>query len=92
MLRAKDKENLVRKQVLLSVDNIEKLEALAASNKISVAEVVRNAIDSYSPDDIPQSDLMELVSGRVQEALEDTTRTRKRLNKLLKKLDMQESE
>ena len=90
MLQAK--ENLVRKQVLLSVNNIEKLEILASSNNTSVAEVVRNAIDNYSPDDAPQSDLMELVSTRLEEALIDTGKTRRRLSKLLKKLDMQEAD
>lgn len=87
MRASPQKENLVRKQVMLSTNNIEKLEAIAASNSSSVAEVVRLAIDNYSPDEQQDSDLMELVAARLEEAVNDTANTRKRLNKALAALD-----
>ena len=44
------KDKLIRKQFMLSVNNIEKLEAIASRTSSSVSEVVRTAIDNYSPD------------------------------------------
>ena len=83
-------ENLIRKQIMLSTDNIAKLEAIADNGKSSVAEVVRNAIDSFNPDsDIMNSEtneLMELVSIKLKEAIGDTQKTRKRLNTTLKRI------
>ena len=84
------KENLVRKQVMLSLGNIEKLEAIASSNSSSVAEVVRLAIDNYSPYEQQDSDLMELVAARLEEAVKDTAKTRKRLSKALTALDLED--
>ncbi len=82
-------KNLVRKQLMLSNSNIEKLERIAKEQELSVASVVRTAIDSFNPDsvDIEGSELMELVSVRLKEAIADTAQTRKRLDKTLKKLE-----
>lgn len=82
--------NLIRKQVLLSTDNIEKLETIASKGKSSVAEVVRNAIDYFDPDgDTPaeSNELLEVTSKKLKEAIDDTQRTRRRLNKTLKKIE-----
>ncbi|MCU7890787.1 MAG: hypothetical protein KZQ78_03880 [Candidatus Thiodiazotropha sp. (ex Ustalcina ferruginea)] len=83
-------ENLIRKQIMLSADNIEKLDQLSKVRGTSAAEIVRLSIDSYDPDsnDIEESELMELVSERLQEAIHETAKTRKRLNKALKTLKL----
>ncbi len=46
-------------------------------------------IDSFNPDDtdLETSELMELVSSRLKEAIEDTANTRKRLDKTLTSLE-----
>jgi hypothetical protein len=87
-------ENLVRKQYLISPKQVKKLETLAKKQKTSAAEVVRKAIDAFNPDvpvDMQESELLELVSTRVQEAIADTQQTRKRLNKILQELTAEDS-
>ncbi len=42
--------NLVRKQVMLSVDNVHKLERMAIARGSSVAEAIRVAVNAYNPD------------------------------------------
>lgn len=82
-------ENLVRKQYLISPKQVKKLELLAKKQKKSAAELVRNAIDAFNPDlpvDMNESELFDLVSARVKEAVADTMETRKRLNKTLQEL------
>ena len=82
-------ENLVRKQLMLSNTNVKKLEKIATDKKLSVSSVVRSAIDSFNPDgaDLVASELMELVSSKLKEAIEDTANTRKRLDKTLTVLE-----
>lgn len=79
-------ENLVRKQYLIAPHQIEKLKVLAKKQKTSAAEVVRMAIDAFNPDvpaEMNESELFDLVSARVKEAIADTEATRKRLKKTL---------
>ncbi len=79
-------ENLVRKQYLIAPRQINKLKVLAKKQNTSAAEVVRMAIDAFNPDipaDLNESELFDLVSARVKEAITDTVTTRKRLNKTL---------
>ena len=79
-------ENLVRKQYLIAPRQIEKLQVLAKKQKTSAAEIVRMAIDAFNPDvpaELNESELFDLVSARVKEAIADTAATRKRLNKTL---------
>jgi hypothetical protein len=82
-------EKLVRKQFLISPAQVKKIEFLAKKKNTSAAEMVRNAIAAYNPDipiDIEESELLELVSARIKEAIIDTRNTRKHLDKTLKKL------
>ncbi len=44
--------NLVRKQIMLSVDNVHKLKRMAVARGSSVAEVIRVAVDTYNNRDI----------------------------------------
>ncbi len=79
-------ENLVRKQYLIAPRQINKLKDLAEKQNTSAAEIVRMAIDAFDPDvpaDLNESELFDLVSTRVKEAIADTVKTRKRLRKTL---------
>ncbi len=83
-------ENLVRKQYLIAPRQIEKLESLAKKQNTSAADVVRRAIDAFNPDvptDMNESELFELVSAKVKEAIADTQETRKRLKNTLAALE-----
>lgn len=79
-------ENLVRKQYLIAPHQIKKIQLLAEKQNTSAAEVVRMAIDAFNPAipaDINETELFNLVSVRVKEAIADTEATRKRLTKTL---------
>lgn len=80
---------LIRKQVMLSSANIKKLELIANKGQSSVAEVVRNAIDYFDPESAASesSEMLELTSKKLKEAIDDTQRTRRRLSKALKKIE-----
>ncbi len=84
-------EKLVRKQFLISPSQVKKLNHLARDKGTSVAEMVRVAIDSYNTDmatvaDLEASELMELVSKRLKEAIASTKKANRAINKTLKKL------
>ncbi|VAW33518.1 hypothetical protein MNBD_GAMMA01-1686 [hydrothermal vent metagenome] len=86
-------ELLVRKQIMLSNENLEKLSLIAKQKKTSVAHIVRNAVDSYEPDekDVDElQELMELATQKLREAVEDTRATRKHLRKTLNNLSTKE--
>lgn len=68
-------EKLIRKQFLVSSKQVEKLSSLAAAEGESEAEIVRRAIDAFEPESltgINSSELMDLVSQRLKEAVEST--------------------
>lgn len=84
------RQNLVRKQYLMSNENISKLQYLAQQQGTSSAQIVRLAIDAYDPDNQitldEEDELMDLVAARLKEAIEDTRSTRQRLDETLSKL------
>lgn len=85
----RSRDNLVRKQYLVSKDNVQKLEKLAHLKGTSAAEIVRNAIDAYDPRDIEDMtapDLMELVSAQLKATLAATKKTNQKVAKALKLL------
>ena len=84
-------EKLVRKQFLISPSQIKKLDRIARDEGTSVAEIVRNAIDTYDPNmapfiDLDAPELMELVSTRLKEAIASTQKSNRTIDKTLKKL------
>ena len=84
-------KKLVRKQFLISPSQVEKLNRLAKDEGTSVAEMVRIAIDTYNPDtaaiaDLNASELMELVSQRLKEAITSTQKANQVVSNTLKKL------
>jgi hypothetical protein len=84
-------EKLVRKQFLISSSQVKKLNRLARNEGTSVAQILRQAIDTYNPDtaaiaDLDASELMELVSERLKEAITSTQKANRAVTKTLKKL------
>jgi len=84
------KQNLVRKQYLMSSENVSKVDHLAQQQGTSSAQIVRLAVDAYDPDNQisveEEKELMALVSTRLKEAIEDTRATRERLDQTLNQL------
>ncbi len=84
-------QNLVRKQYLMSNENISKVNRLAKKAGASSAQIVRLAVEAYNPDqeihNSEESELIELVSKRLKEAIVDTQKTRKKLATTLNRLE-----
>ena len=83
-------QNLVRKQYLMSNEQISKVDRLAKKTGASSAQIVRLAVEAYDPERIrnepDDTELMELVSARLKEAIKDTQQTRIKLEQTLQKL------
>ena len=90
MQAAQESEGLVRKQFLVSANNIKKLQSLAKARKTSAAEIVRLAIDAYEPHgagNLDSEELMQLVSTRLKEAIESTQKANLKVTETLVQLD-----
>ena len=83
-------QNLIRKQYLMSPEHISKVDRLARQTGTSSTQIVRLAVEAYDParpeEDSEQSELMSLVSSRLREAIADTRKTRRRLEKTLDRI------
>jgi len=80
----------VRKQHLIYPSQIEKLRVLAEAENTSASEMLRRAIDAFDPNaatGMSESELLELASVRVKEAIIDTIATRKRAEATLKEIE-----
>ena len=69
----------VRKQFLVSDDNVAKLDALEAAEGVSASEIVRRAIDAYnvSEDDAELDRLVSMMSESIQDAVKEVRAARK---------------
>jgi len=86
--------NLVRKQILVSPSQVKKLVRLASAQGKSQAEIVRLAIDAFNPNKSNSSDeseLMDLVSERLKEAIESTEIASSAISNTLDKLSTHSS-
>ena len=83
-------EPLVRKQIMLSNENMQKITHIAKEKKTSVAFIVRKAIDNYEPNpdkaDTGLAELVELLNHKLDSAIKDTEETHRHLSKTLKNL------
>ena len=82
-------DNLIRKQYLVTVDNIKKIEKLASARGTSAAKIVRLAIDAYDPHgagDLEAPELMQLVHEKLKEAIATTRQANKSVTRALKSL------
>jgi predicted DNA-binding protein len=88
----KQSENLVRKQFFISPANVDKLEKLSSKLKgRSAAQIVRDAIDAYDPDDEKESEMIALAHTKVKEALEATARANQTMDNCLISLSKEEN-
>jgi len=86
----RSQRNLIRKQYLVSEENIQKVEKLANSKGTSAAEIVRQAIEAFDPqnkNDMTAPDLMELVSDKLKEAITSTRKANRKVARALKSVD-----
>jgi hypothetical protein len=88
LVMSKSSQKMVRKQFLVPPSTIERLERLAAQRGTSPSEIVRRAISSYEAEEetIGSSELVELVSARLKEAIKSTRQTRRRVARTLQAL------
>ncbi len=85
---------LLRKQFLVTEENVSKLSLISRNEGISATEVVRRAIDAYQPagetdEEAPEA-LMELVAERLKEAIESTRRANHTVEDALRRLSANE--
>jgi len=72
---------LVRRQYLVTEDNVSKLESLSRVEGVSATEIVRRAIESYNPgdDDAELERLVEMMTESVHAAIKEVRAARKRV-------------
>lgn len=86
-------EKMVRKQFLVPPSTVRRLEQLAAKRGTSASEIVRQAINSFDLNDaeaMQSSDLMELVSARLKEAIKSTRQAQRAVSRSLQVLSPDE--
>jgi hypothetical protein len=85
-------EPMVRKQFMLTRSAVERLERIAEERGISSAEAVRQAIaafDSSAAQTLDSSELMDLVSVRLREAICATREAERRVSDVLDRMSDQ---
>lgn len=85
----RSQSNLVRKQYLVSDQNIKKVNKIANARGTSAAEIVRLAIEAYDPDaldNMEAPELMELVSAKLKESISATQKTNRKVARVLKSM------
>ena len=90
MQQAQVHGSLIRKQFLVSEEQVHKLEVLAKNRGTSAAEIVRQAIDAYDPsntDEMDAPELMALVRERLGEAIRSTRQANRRVAEALAALE-----
>jgi len=86
--------NLVRKQYLVSEENVKKIKRLASVQGTSAAEIVRRAIEAYEleqPETLEEPELLQLVSRRLKEAISSTRRANRKVSRALETLNREAS-
>ena len=82
--------DLLRKQYLVTEENVAKIEDISNIEQVSAAEIVRRAINAYTPNavnDVKAPELMELASIRLKEAIKATKKANRVVSKTLRILD-----
>ncbi len=74
---------LLRRQYLVTEDNVAKLDNLSSEEGVSATEIVRRAIDSYhaSGDDAELERLVDMMATSVHEAVKEVRAARKLVRK-----------
>ena len=82
-------EKLIRKQFLVSNENVLKLNSLAQKESVSAGEIVRRSILAYDPSFDREKELEQLINqmgAALQKANETISRTQNKLDTLLETL------
>ena len=82
-------EKMVRKQFLVPPSMAKRLEQIAVERGTSASEIVRQAIDSFDAtgaQDMAPTELIELVSARLKDAIRSTRRAQRTVSKTLETL------
>lgn len=74
---------LLRRQYLVTEENVAKLDDLSSEAGVSVTEIVRRAIDAYhaSGDDEELERLVDMMAASVREAVKEVRAARKLVRK-----------
>lgn len=86
---AESAEKMIRKQFLVPPSTVRRLEKLAAERGTSASEIVRQAINSYDVRDgeaMESSELLELVSARLKDAIKSTRHAQRTVSRTLQAL------
>lgn len=76
---------LVRRQYLVTRDNLAKIKLISKEQDCSATEVVRRAIDSYNPNDseeIKLEELVDMMASNVREAIAEVRNARKSVSQV----------
>ena len=82
-------EKMVRKQFLMPPSMAKRLEQIAAERGTSASEIVRQAIESFDAtgaQDMAPTELTDLVSTRLKDAIRSTRHAQRTVAKTLEKL------
>jgi Arc/MetJ-type ribon-helix-helix transcriptional regulator len=83
--------NLIRKQYLMSTQELAKIDTIRISEKKSAAEVVRDAVRAYSPSDDDSEEitpeLIAFLSSELKAAIDTTNSADAKVNALINKLE-----
>jgi Arc/MetJ-type ribon-helix-helix transcriptional regulator len=83
--------NLIRKQYLMSKQELSKIDVIRVSEKKSAAEVVRDAVRAYNPSigDSEQftTELFAFLSSELESAIYATNATSAKVNAMVNKLE-----
>lgn len=84
---------LLRKQYLVTSDNVSKLEEIAGAEGVAATEIVRRAIEAYQPgnDEGEMDKLVELMSDSVREAIKKVRSARKAVRETKKELEKKQA-
>ena len=80
---------LMRRQYLVTPDNVSKLQTISKAEGVSATEIVRRAIDAYDPDEndvMVDSDLLDLVAARLKDAITSTRKANRMVARTLRQL------
>ncbi len=82
-------EKMVRKQFLVPPSMAKRLEQIAVERGTSASEIVRQAIESFDAtgaQDMGPTELIDLVSARLKDAIKSTRRAQRTVSKTLETL------
>ena len=81
-----EKQNMVRKPIMMPLELIEKVDAIAREREESFAAVVREAVDAYEPETIDTNE-EAMINSALDLIVKSNLETIKKIDELEKRLD-----